>query len=59
MSLVHGGIPGVVGEDHGSAAEEVQLGVDSSAVKVLGEAFEGVFELAAAQERSGHARARS
>jgi len=56
---VHGGVPGVVGEDHGSAAEEVQLGVDSSAVKVLGEALEGVLDLTAAEERTVHARARS
>ena len=56
---VHGGVPGVVGEDHGSAAEEVQLGVDPSAVKVVGEAFEGVLELTAAEERPVHARARS
>jgi len=56
---VHGGLPGVVGQDHGPAAEEVQLGVDSSAVKVMGKTFEGVLELASGEKRGVHARARS
>ncbi|MHB8293598.1 MAG: hypothetical protein ACYDH5_03005 [Acidimicrobiales bacterium] len=56
---VHGGVPGVVGEDHGPAAEQVQLGVDSPVVKVMGKSFEGVLELLTAEERPVHALARS
>jgi hypothetical protein len=33
-----------VGEDHGSAAEEVQLGVDPPAVKVMRKAFERLLQ---------------
>jgi hypothetical protein len=49
----------VVGQDHGPAAEEVELGVDSPAVKVVGKTFEGVLELSTAEKRPVHARARS
>ena len=56
---IHGGLPGVVGQDHGPATEEVELSVESPAVKVVGQAFEGVLELAPGEKRGVHARARS
>ncbi len=56
---VHGGLPRVVGQDHGPAAEEIELGVDSPAAKVVGKTIEGVLELASAEKRGVHARARS
>jgi hypothetical protein len=39
--------------------KQVDLGVDSPAVKVVGKAFKGVLELASGEERAVHARARS
>lgn len=56
---VHGGLPGVVSQDHGPATEEIELGVDSPAVKVVGKTCEGGLELASAEKRGVHARARS
>lgn len=56
---VHGRVPGVVGEDHGSAAEEVQLGVDPPALKVMRKAFERLLQQFAAEQGPVHARARS
>lgn len=52
IGLVHGRLSGgVAGQHHGSAAEEVELGVDSPTVKVEGKTFEGVLKLASAEER--------
>ena len=48
-----------MGQDHGTAAKDVELGVDSPAVKVVAKTFKGVLELASAEKRGVHARARS
>jgi hypothetical protein len=56
---VHGGLPSVVRKDHGPAAEEIQLAMNSSALKVMGKAFERVLELSTAEKGRVHARARS